>query len=809
MNAMMSCRASSYTLCPARLTLPITALLCIPALCGFCANTGFVSVHDGQFWIEESPFVFTGNNTYYLMVYAADTGLISYVDEVMGKSAAMKITVIRTWAFNDGASQWNALQTSPGVYDEEVFYGLDYVLHRADQLGIRLILTLVNNWDDYGGMNQYVEWSPTASSHDQFYTDTNCRNYYKNHINRVLTQVNAYNNRMYKDDPTILAWELANEPRCASDPTGNTLDTWVAEMSAYIKSIDPNHLVTTGTEGFTGTQGGDFVRNHAHNTIDFSTFHTWHDWWWPSSSINTSLSWIRGRISDSHRTIIKPTTQGEFGKQRPTATRDTFYSQFYAEMNTYNAAGSNYWMQQHDDYPDYDGFAVYYPADSSTVSIIEAQSSITKEWSTTVHAFADAVESASAGAGSVNGATTDTLELPDNTTWSMGRGGEIVLRFDDNLLVDGPGVDLVVYEESVLDSATTGVDESATVSISTDGLSFATLGMADGTTGFDIGSSAINGNTYRYVKIEDDGDFSGEVAIGFGGYDLNAVRAVHARRLDLTKPVIIDQGTDIIVSHTPGTSASSNDPRNVLGFPGGPSLSLGENGTIILKFLDNKIADRPGPDLIVYEGTVLPDSSDIPEFAHVSVSADGSSFVSLGIANGTTEFDIASTGISEVFYVKVQDEPGGEYDNPTGGHGGYDLNAVCASNKISSLQSDLSADGRVDFPDLSAFSLAYGTTSGQANYNPDADCQPDGRVDFADLSRFSCDWGTSYEDPSVADINSDGCIDAADQAILSAAYGTTTTDPTYNAAADLNDNGAVDADDQDILDNHTGECPGL
>ena len=39
----------------------------------------------------------------------------------------------------------------------------------------------------------------------------------------VLTRVNTLTNLMYKDDPTILAWELINEPRCLSDPSGDTL----------------------------------------------------------------------------------------------------------------------------------------------------------------------------------------------------------------------------------------------------------------------------------------------------------------------------------------------------------------------------------------------------------------------------------------------------------------------------------------------------------------------------------------------------------------------------------------------------------
>src|SRR4030095_9713904 len=114
-------------------------------------------------------FAVVGFNCYYLMAYAADPGLRDEVDEVLREARSLGSTVLRTWAFSDGA-RWNALQIAPGVYDEDVFVGLDYVVHRASEEGLRVLLPLVNNWPDYGGMDQYVAWSDTAAAHDDFYT---------------------------------------------------------------------------------------------------------------------------------------------------------------------------------------------------------------------------------------------------------------------------------------------------------------------------------------------------------------------------------------------------------------------------------------------------------------------------------------------------------------------------------------------------------------------------------------------------------------------------------------------------------------
>jgi mannan endo-1,4-beta-mannosidase len=353
------------------------------------ANTGTVSVEGDKFMLNGVPFYYAGTNNYYQMVYAADLGLRPYVEEVQTETAGLGLTVLRTWAFNDGASQWNALQTSPGVYEESVFQGLDYVLHLADQNGLRLILPFVNNWDDYGGMNQYVAWSGTASAHDDFYTDANCRTWYKNHVSTVLNRVNTFNGRIYREDPTIFAWELANEPECPSDLTGATLEAWIVEMSAYIKSIDATHLVTTGSQGYYGpagpahnprswmyNRGCDFIPHHAVATIDFACVHDWGAHW--GTSYAESMTWVRDHIDDSTDLLGKPVILEEFGEPRPIETRDVYYQGWYDEI--YLAAqageaagGSNFWILYHDDYEDYDGFGVYYPEDTSTCAIIAAE----------------------------------------------------------------------------------------------------------------------------------------------------------------------------------------------------------------------------------------------------------------------------------------------------------------------------------------------------------------------------------------------------------------------------------------------------
>jgi mannan endo-1,4-beta-mannosidase len=350
---------------------------------------GIVGREGNHFIVRGEPYYFAGFNNYYQMVFAAEEELRPFVEEVQEEASAMGLKVMRTWAFNDGEGQWNALQTSPGVYQEYVFQGLDYTLETARKNNLRVILPFVNNWDDYGGMNQYVVWSETALEHDDFYTDGQCRQWFMDHIETVLNRTNVFNKRIYKNDPVIFAWELANEPRCQSDQSGDILQEWIETMSDFVKCIDLTHLVTTGSEGFYGAsgpdhnplswmrnQGVDFIRNHSPETIDFAVFHAWPDHW--SIDFEKTMQWTSDHIIDTEDLLGKPVILEEFGKTRPLSERDLFYQGWYdgiyeGASGGLAAGGSLFWILYHDEYPDYDGFGVYYPEDASTIEIIEAE----------------------------------------------------------------------------------------------------------------------------------------------------------------------------------------------------------------------------------------------------------------------------------------------------------------------------------------------------------------------------------------------------------------------------------------------------
>ena len=75
------------------------------------------------------------------------------------------------------------------------------------------------------GISQYVKWAsvPTFRS---FYTDATIKGWFKDYISTLVTRRNTKNGIVYRDDPTIFGWELANEPSNWGDESGTILTVW-------------------------------------------------------------------------------------------------------------------------------------------------------------------------------------------------------------------------------------------------------------------------------------------------------------------------------------------------------------------------------------------------------------------------------------------------------------------------------------------------------------------------------------------------------------------------------------------------------
>lgn len=342
----------------------------------FQPQMSFVQRNGTQFLVDGKPFYVNGWNSYWLMAQGVDGAARSAVKTVLGRGAEMGLSVCRTWAFYDGV---DGLQSEPGHYTEDFFQALDYAIVEARQHGVRLLLSLVNNLPQYGGKGQYVEWARDAgadvgSSNDSFYRDPTVRGYYKHHMKAIMTRVNSFSGIAYRDEPTIFAWELINEPRCPSDASGDTLQDWIEEMAAYAKSIDQKHLLTVGFEGFYGLStpeklevnpgdwvknlGSDFVRHSKIDLLDFASVHVYPDIWIPNLSNDEKVKfeeqWVSSHIADASEVLQKPVLFSEFGvsdQARRFETKqivdilDTVYSKIYESAEGSGAgAGALVWQ---------------------------------------------------------------------------------------------------------------------------------------------------------------------------------------------------------------------------------------------------------------------------------------------------------------------------------------------------------------------------------------------------------------------------------------------------------------------------------
>jgi mannan endo-1,4-beta-mannosidase len=258
---------------------------------------------------------FAGTNSYWIPFLTNDND----VDVIMGHLQTAGDKILRIWGFND-------VKTIPGsgtVYFQS-FSGstatintganglqrLDAVVKAAEKHGIKLIINFVNNWTDYGGMAAYFS-ACGVSSNAQWYTTTKCQSFYQAYIKAVISR--------YRTSTAVFAWELANEPRCNGCQT-SVLTNWIRQTSNYIRSLDSDHMIAIGDEGFglTGDgsypyqfgEGLDFAANLALPNVSFGTFHLYPSSWGTTNSWGNT--WITAHAKICAQ-LKKPCLFEEYG----------------------------------------------------------------------------------------------------------------------------------------------------------------------------------------------------------------------------------------------------------------------------------------------------------------------------------------------------------------------------------------------------------------------------------------------------------------------------------------------------------------
>lgn len=322
-----------------KLFLTIITLTLLLSRADFSQDS-FTYTRDEKFYKGGSEFYFLGFSAYYLQWMSSDTSKRYIADDVFRLAQHTRVKVIRTWAFNSNQDSTipSIIRYAPYKLKENGLRALDYVIYKAKQYDVNLILTLENNFSDFGGIEQYIYWADLllepqtgkVYNKNDFFTDDSIKRWYKFYVSSILNRRNVYNGVKYKDEPIIFSFELINEASNMGISTDFIKD-WYREMAVYFKSIDSNHLLTTGEVGydihsenysdpeyfynnshypFNGYEGTSFTDNTAIEDIDYSSFHLYPDaWGFEPLAGNT---WISDHVNITNG-FNKPALLGEFG----------------------------------------------------------------------------------------------------------------------------------------------------------------------------------------------------------------------------------------------------------------------------------------------------------------------------------------------------------------------------------------------------------------------------------------------------------------------------------------------------------------
>jgi len=360
-------------------------LLALSSLC--LAQSGFVERRGQGLFVDGKPYTFIGTNYWYGSLLGLEKDKKRGIERLRRELDFLKthgVTNLRLLAGAEGSGPMNgvervgpSLQPKPGKFDGGVLKGLDIILAEMAKRDMKAVIFFSNNWEWSGGFQQYLiwnkvidekwltekpDWNTLRDLTAKFYSCEPCKQGYDRQMKFVINRKNSVTGRRYVDDPTIMAWEIANEPRPMRPAANEVYREWLHHVSSEIRSLDKNHLITTGHEGWIGTEDIKlFETVHTDPNIDYITIHIWpKNWQWFtkgkladgfSKALTTTHEYIDANAAVAVR-LGKPLVIEEFGMPRDdegfsfktsTSFRDRYYASIFGRIGKDNIAGASFW----------------------------------------------------------------------------------------------------------------------------------------------------------------------------------------------------------------------------------------------------------------------------------------------------------------------------------------------------------------------------------------------------------------------------------------------------------------------------------
>ena len=353
------------------------------------AEDKFVKVVDGHFQRNGKPYYYVGTNFWYGAILGSEGrgGNRELLCQELDDMKAMGIDNLRILVGSDGeegvlTKVEPTLQKAPGVYNDTILAGLDYLLMEMGKRDMVAVLYLNNSWEWSGGYGFYLEHAgegvaprPNEDGYPAFMnfmrkyaTSEKAHKLFYDYVRFIISRTNRYTNVAYVDDPAIMSWQIGNEPRAFGKEELEPFTNWLKEASALIRSLDKNHLISIGTEGAWGCEGDyeTYEKISSDPNIDYCNIHIWpYNWSWAKpdrliedlpAACDSTKQYIDRHIEICDR-LNKPLVMEEFGyprdgfkfdKKTSTKGRDGYYKYVFS-LVAENAekggkfAGCNFW----------------------------------------------------------------------------------------------------------------------------------------------------------------------------------------------------------------------------------------------------------------------------------------------------------------------------------------------------------------------------------------------------------------------------------------------------------------------------------
>lgn len=369
-----------------KIALKLAGLACAILVSSSCSqDCSFVSVQDGQFMRGGRPYTYIGTNFWYGPILASDGrgGDYARLTRELDTLKSLGLTNLRVLVGAQGADGVFSrveptLEKEPGVYNDTLLVGLDRFLAELGKRKMQAVLYFNNSWEWSGGYGQYLEWAtgekalipleagywPFMRQMRKFQTSAEAQELFFKHVKTIVGRTNTVTGKPYSEEPSIFSWQIGNEPRCFSnDPeVRDGFIGWMSETARIIKEIDPNHMLSTGSEGVWGCENDPELLERVCSIpgVDYMTIHIWpYNWGWAkadslSSQLPAAIAKTQEYIAqhaEMARRLGLPLVCEEFGFPRDgfspeqtasTTGRDAYYSYIFSLVGK-DLQGANFW----------------------------------------------------------------------------------------------------------------------------------------------------------------------------------------------------------------------------------------------------------------------------------------------------------------------------------------------------------------------------------------------------------------------------------------------------------------------------------